>query len=253
MRWGKNLVPAVHGFGGITGMVKLVATDAVHVDDIYVENKSKVREVEVFIALGNSANVQKKGKLTLIVHEKDRPAREIWRKTISCSVPPEGKELSLYVKAPKAKLWEFSGHRIIKEANLYEAAVTFETDDGGIKDSTTKIFGFRWFDIGVKKGDPRFYLNGKRVFIKAAMTRGFWPTNGMFATEEMARKDIEVCIDLGYNMMLYHRAIGQPRSLDWCDKMGVYSYQEPGGYRVAPNKEDNIEGPDEQALIWRRE
>ena len=253
MRWGKNLVPAVHGYGGITGKVKLIATDGVHVDDIYVENKPEVREVEVFITLGNTSNTLQKGRLTLTIHEKDRPELEIWRKTISYSVPAEGKEFSLKVKAPKAKLWEFAGHRTIKEANLYEAEVIYETNDKSIKDSVSRTFGFRWFDIGVKNGDPRFYLNGKRVFIMAAMTRGFWPTVGMFATDEMAKKDIEACIDLGYNMMLYHRAIGQPNSMDWCDKMGVFSYEEPGGYRVAPNKQDNIEGPDEQALIWRRE
>ena len=253
MRWGKNLVPAVHGFGGITGDVKLVATDAVHVDDIYVENKPKIKEVEVFVTLGNSSQSEQKGKLTLCIHEKGIPAREIWRKTVSCTIPSKGKEISFYVKAPKAKLWEFAGHRVVKEANLYEASVIFTTENDDIMDNTSQEFGYRWFDIVTKDGDPRFYLNGKRVFIMAAMTRGFWPTNGMFATEEMAEKDILTCIDLGYNMMLYHRAIGQPRSMDWCDKMGVFSYEEPGGYMVAPNKEDNIEGPDEQALIWRRE
>ena len=29
MRWGKNLIPAVHGFGGITGPVIIRATDHV--------------------------------------------------------------------------------------------------------------------------------------------------------------------------------------------------------------------------------
>ncbi|HDS07646.1 MAG TPA: hypothetical protein ENO05_08475, partial [Bacteroides sp.] len=36
MRWGKNLIPAVHGFGGITGPVTLRATDQVVVEDVYV-------------------------------------------------------------------------------------------------------------------------------------------------------------------------------------------------------------------------
>ncbi len=50
-----------------------------------------------------------------------------------------------------------------------------------MQDSKSQRFGFRWFDIGEKDGDQRFYLNGKRVFILAAMTRGFWPKNGIFA------------------------------------------------------------------------
>ena len=253
MRWGKNLVPAVHGFGGITGKVVLRATDVVHVDDIYVQNKPKVREVEVFITLGNSSSEQKKGKLTLAVHEYGLPANVIWEKTVPCTVPAGGSVLSLSVNAPNSKLWEFAGRRKIKMANLYEASVAFTSDDGAASDATSQKFGFRWFEVKVKDGDPRFYLNGKRVFIMAAMTRGCWPANGMFATDEMAKKDIETCIDLGYNMMLYHRAIGEPNSMDYCDLYGVYSYEEPGGYRVMPNREDNIDGPDGQAFVWRRE
>ncbi|MCE5248874.1 hypothetical protein LLG96_01500 [bacterium] len=253
MRWGKNLVPAVHGFGGITGKVVLRATDAVHVDDIYVQNKPKVREAEVFVTLGNSSDAPKNGSLTLVVHELNRPSRVIWKNTVQCAVPPGVTEKSFMVKAPDAKLWEFAGHRIVREANLYEAEVVFESSDSAVRDTAAQRFGFRWFDIGVKNGDPRFYLNGKRVFIMAAMTRGFWPATGMFATEEMRKKDTETLIDLGFNMMLYHRAIGQPESMDICDLMGMFSYEEPGGYRVMPNKEDKIDGPDEQALLWRRE
>ena len=90
-------------------------------------------------------------------------------------------------------------------------------------------------------------------FILAAMTRGFWPKNGIFATEEMANRDMEILVDLGMNMMLLHRAIGQPPVIEYADKYGLLTYEEPGGYRVTPNKEDNIDGPDVQALELRRE
>jgi len=117
----------------------------------------------------------------------------------------------------------------------------------------SRRFGFRFFDIGEKNGDKRFYLNGERVFIIAAMTRGFWPKNGIFATPEMARRDMEALVDLGYNMMLLHRAIGQPPVMDYADRMGLLTYEEPGGFMVMPNREDDIDGPDDQALAWRRE
>ncbi|HDS07037.1 MAG TPA: hypothetical protein ENO05_05360, partial [Bacteroides sp.] len=103
-----------------------------------------------------------------------------------------------------------------------------------------------------KDGDKRFYLNGRRVFIMAAMTRGFWPKNGIFATPEMARKDMEMLSDLGLNMMLLHRAIGQPPVMEYADTMGLLTYEEPGGYRVTANRWDSIEGPDQQALELRR-
>ncbi len=40
--------------------------------------------------------------------------------------------------------------------------------------------------------------------------------------------------------------------MEYADKSGLLTYEEPGGYRVAPNPEDNIEGPDEQALALRK-
>ncbi|MFC1693496.1 glycoside hydrolase family 2 protein, partial [Candidatus Latescibacterota bacterium] len=253
MRWGKNLVPAVHGFGGITGPVTIEATDAVHLDDIYVQNKPDPKNAEVFITLGNSSGKNLKGNISLVIHEWKKPSQIVLENTISIAIPSKGKEISFKVSAPDAKLWGLSGHRTFKQANLYEASVVFTGDDGKINDSKSQRFGFRWFDVGEKNGDKRFYLNGKRVFIIAAMTRGFWPKNGIFATPEMAERDMNVLIDLGFNMMLLHRAIGQPPVMDYCDRMGLMTYEEPSGYRIMPNRMDNIDAPDEQSRVWRRE
>ncbi|MFC1538363.1 sugar-binding domain-containing protein [Candidatus Latescibacterota bacterium] len=252
MRWGENLIPAVHGFGGVTGKVVVKATDAVHVDDIYVQNKPDPKKAEVFVTIGNSSGASQKGKMTLVIHEWQKPSLVVWEKSVSVTVPPEGTEISMNVNAPKAKLWELAGHRTFKAANLYEASVVFIDDDGTINDSSSQRFGFRFFTVGVKNGDKRFYLNGKRVVIIAAMTRGFWPKNGIFATPEMAKRDMEALVDLGYNMMLLHRAIGQPPVMDYADRMGLLTYEEPGGYQLLDNREDNIKEPDQQARDLRR-
>jgi beta-galactosidase len=252
-RWGKNLIPGIHGFGGITGPVVLRATDAVHVDDIHVQNKPTPKNVEVFTTLGNDTGSVMTGTLTLTVHEYGEPGKVLWEKSRKVTVPADGAVIAQDVKASKAKLWELAGHRNFKKANLYEASVKFVSSDGGIVDNAAQRFGFRWFDVGEKNGDKQFYLNGKRVFIIAAMTRGFWPTNGIFATDEMAQRDMEMLVDLGFNMMLLHRAIGQPPVMKYSDEMGLLTYEEPGGYRIAANRADDIDAPDEQAHILRRE
>ncbi len=252
MRWGKNLIPAVHGFGGITGEIVLKAVDDVSVTDIYVQNTPKPKEANVIVSLDNAGGAEKSGNLTVTVHEWKNPAAVVWQKKVKATVPSDGTEISLKVKAPKAKLWELAGHRTYKEAALYEASVRFASKDGAIEDTDSQRFGFRYFTVGEKNGDKRFYLNGKRVFLIAAMTRGFWPKNGIFATPEMAKRDMEALIDMGYNMMLLHRAIGQPPVMEYADRMGLFTYEEPGGYRVWENKEDNITGPDQMALDQRR-
>ncbi len=237
--WGKYRLPSVHGFGGITGRVAFRATETVYVDDIYVQNKQDPRKAVVAVILKNASGSPVKGAVTLAVREWKNPSSVIWTRTMKTSVPAGGSTISFAVDAPKAKLWG------IREPNLYVAAVSF-AGEGGIADRDEKRFGFRFFTVGEKNGDKRFYLNGKRVFLFAAMTRGFWPVNGIFPTPDMARRDMEAALSLGYNMMLYHRAIGQPPSIETADEMGVLAYEEPGGYLCNP-------APDDGARALRRE
>jgi len=86
-RWGKNMIPGVHGFGGITGRVSLRAVDAVSMDDIYVQNKPNPTEAEVFVTLSNISGAPKNGKLSLVIHEWKNPANVLLKKELSASVP----------------------------------------------------------------------------------------------------------------------------------------------------------------------
>ncbi len=253
MRWGENLVPAVHGFGGITGPVTLIATDQVHVTDIYVQNQPDPKKVRVFVTLENNTDSVQKGTLELALHEYGNPGAVAWESMLLGEVPPSSTNtFEFEASVPEARLWELAGYQGEGEENtaLYEALATFSNNN--MRDSQSQRFGFRWFDMQEKDGDKRFYLNGERVVILAAMTRGYWPTNGIFATPEMAQRDKEALQEMGLNMMLLHRAIGQPPVMEYADKSGLLTYEEPGGYRVAPNPEDNIDGPNDQALEWRR-
>jgi beta-galactosidase len=243
-RWGKHMIPGVHGFGGVTGRVRVRAVDPVRVDDIYVQNKPNPREAEVFVTLGSSAGAAVRGKLSLTISEWKNPASVVFRKTVSLSVPSAGMQVPVKVNVPKALLWG------IRDPHLYVASVSFSGDGGKIADSAEKRFGFRFFTIGEKNGsptpDPRFYLNGKRVVIFAAMTRGCWAKSGMCPSPEMARRDVESTLLLGFNMMLFHRAIGQNLVTELCDEAGILTYEEPGGYRCLP-------APDDAAKVLRRE
>ena len=248
MRWGRNLIPAVHGFGGITGGVVLRATDAVSISDVYVQNQPDPHKVKVAVTLENNSGSVQAGKLTLTIHEKGA-SQAVWTKTIAVAGFAGSRTVSVDANVPAAKLWELTAGA--SATVVYEARAEFS--GGGMADATSQRFGFRWFNVQDKDHDPTFYLNGKRVFIIAAMTRGMWPTNGIFPTPEMARRDLKTMIDLGMNCMLMHRAIGQPMVIDYSDSAGMFTYEEPGGYRVMPNKKDWIDGPDDQARALRRE
>ena len=173
-RWGDNMVPGVHGFGGITGYIHLIATDGIHIDDIYAQNLPNPREVNIFATIGNSTGREITGKTTIEIHEWKHPERVIWKTSFDTTVPSSGLELSRQAKVAKAKLWD------LYQPNLYIARVTFTGSDVTMTDQLDKRFGFRYFEVGEKNGDKRFYLNGKRIFLFAAMTRGFWAENGIF-------------------------------------------------------------------------
>lgn len=253
MRWGNNLVPAVHGFGGITGSVIAKATDAVCISDIYVQNQPDPKKVKVFVTLNNYSGVEQSGDLSLVLHEIKSPGIIVWNKNMAVTLPANTKVFSFFAIVPKAKLWELSPYQTLKPAALYDASVKFISNNKKIQDNQDQRFGFRWFDVGEKDGDKRFYLNGKRVFILSAMTRGFWPKNGIFATPETAKRDMVTMSELGMNTMYMHRAIGQPAVNEYADSIGMFTYEEPGGYRIMPNKAEGIEGPDELSKLWRKE
>jgi beta-galactosidase len=124
--------------------------------------------------------------------------------------------------------------------------VQFKSDDRASIDSLERRFGFRWFFIGKKDSDERFYLNGKRVFVFGPMQRGYWPGNGIFPTPEMAKRNIELLIKMGFNTFIMNQCMVQPAATDICDEYGILTHADPGGYRCNDK-------PDEKAAIWRHE
>lgn len=230
-KWGDNNIPIVRGFGGITGDIVLKAVDAVYIDDIYVRNKPKIKEAEIFTVLKNTSETQNQGVLIFVIKNWKNPSETVWQKTMNISVPAGGLEVSVPVYAPKAKEWG------VLDPNLYIVSVTFRSKDGKIGDSAEKRFGFRWFDIAEKDGDARLYLNGKRVFLMASVNRGYWPSSGLIASPELAKKDVETAVSMGYNSIAFHNAIGQPQLLKAAEEAGLICTGESGGYRI---NEDNM-------------
>ncbi len=243
--WGKYMMPIVRGFGGVTGDVTVRAVDPVSVADVWVLNTPKITDAKATVTLSNTSGAPKSGKLTLIVHEYKDPSAVVWKKTVSATIPSGTKDIPFDIRAPKAKVWG------LFQPNLYIARAEFVSSDGSSSDAMGKRFGFRWFTVGTKDGDERLYLNGKRVFLMATVNRGYWATTGMNCSPEMARRDVEAAISMGYNALAYHNAIGQPNLVRAADEYGLLSTGESGAYRI--NDERGKPWPDEFTRALRRE
>ena len=253
-RWGNNFVPAVRGFGGVTGDIILRATDAVVVSDIYVQNQSDPKKVNVIVTLDNYTRSRQNGQLQVAIRERGVPnAAVVWTNTSAVTITGSSTTVTIPAHVPEAKLWEVAVCNPDHVAALYDAEVRFTTSNNRIADNSSQRFGFRWFSVGEVNGDKRFYLNGRRVFLIAARSRGIAPANGKIPTPAIIEKEIKTMHDMGYNMMMMNRAIGRPEIFAYADSAGFFASEEPGGYRILANRAQDIDGPDEQAFFWRRE
>ncbi|HEY1662382.1 MAG TPA: PA14 domain-containing protein [Verrucomicrobiae bacterium] len=243
--WGTNVIPMSHGFGGITGPLKLVASDPVYVDDIYVQNTPAITNATVLVTVKNTLPQAVQRNLTLEVMSKvdlDHLNRLfdsggggsyaipwVFRSVVTnVQLNPGDNQVTIQVNPTgPVQLWD------LDHPNLYVCTVSLLNQDKNISDSADQTFGFRWFAPEGFGSNAMFRLNGRRIVLRTSISWGFWPINGIFPTPELAEQQVRDAKDFGMNMLNFHRCIGQPLVLDTADELGLLYYQEPGGYKSA--------------------
>ena len=226
--WGEYLTNPSHGFGGITGSVRLTATDRTYISDIFVKNTPQPRRIDLevsAIAASDATGVPLRISIT------DKDGKEVYAKSYKASLTEGENTLSYSVSLPKAQLWS------VEEPNLYDLSITLGSD------SDSRRFGFRWFEVRDVNGDRQFYLNGKRIVLRTAISWSFWPENGIMPSDELARRQVEAAKGLGLNMLNFHRGIGQNAVFRWADELGLLYWEEPGGnqYPISRFDDDNLQ------------
>ncbi|MHC4944693.1 MAG: PA14 domain-containing protein [Planctomycetota bacterium] len=229
-QWGIYMVPASHGFGGVTGRLDLLVLNEVYIKDLFVMNKPVVTEVDVRITLANESAETRTADLKLGIHAEQKTqsvgAPEILVDTLEegITIPPGEKRVQVTFSVPEATPWD------LDHPALYQVAAALYMKETRPVDLTNQRFGFRWFEAKGRGKDAIFHLNGRRVVLRSAISWGFWPVNGIFPTPELARRHVSAAKELGLNMLNFHRAIGWPIVLDEADEIGLLYYEEPGGY-----------------------
>ena len=227
--WGVYRTQPSHGFGGITGKVKLVTTDRVFIEDVFVKNKPAITEVEIQVTTQNENATTATGKYIVDIREAGRNKRSMYHQVLpDQQIAPGNSTNTVTVKLPAAKLWN------VDSPNLYIATVRWD-GAAGTADSSVQHFGFRWFEVRDVAGDRQFYLNNKRIVLRTSISWGFWPLNGITPSDEFAKKQILDAKRLGLNMLNFHRTIGQQNVLDYADELGLLYFEEPGGNSYPDN------------------
>lgn len=232
-KWGDKYTIPSHGFGGITGKVFLTGTGHTYIEDVFVKNKPAITEIELVTTIKNRDAGNIEG--TVVYNLLDLATNEVvYTDSSTISTRNSSLQVEKTIELADAKIWS------PESPNLYKVIANWKGTDKSLDDYAT-TFGFRWFEIRDVEGDRQLYLNDKRIVLRTAISWGFWPVNGMFPSDELAKKQIETAKALGLNMLNFHRAIGHPQILDLADKMGFLYHEEPGGIK---------ETEDEFVLEW---
>jgi beta-galactosidase len=237
--WGDYRIQPSHGFGGITGKVKLVATDQIFIRDVFIKNKPQTNEVDAQLTIQNLSDENTNGTLSLQVKEY-KTGKLVWKKELADETLKTQENIrTVTIGMKDAKLWS------VDNPFLYTLSVSWKGKDLR-EDEMEKRFGFRWFEIRDVDGDKQFYLNGKRIVLRTSISWGFWPVNGIAPSDELAYKQVKDAKELGLNMLNFHRTIGQTNVLDDADELGLLYFEEPGGNQYPENLFDSRNAADKK-------
>ena len=102
-KWGEYKTIPSHGFGGITGKVKMIATDKTYIEDVFVKNKPAITEVDVQVDLNTNLTSMPEGRIKFTVKEHNSQ-KVVWigQKRIKSQNPDKYVEK---ISCENAKLW----------------------------------------------------------------------------------------------------------------------------------------------------
>ncbi|HWI64847.1 MAG TPA: glycoside hydrolase family 2 TIM barrel-domain containing protein, partial [Symbiobacteriaceae bacterium] len=138
----------------------------------------------------------------------------------SFPVPIANGEATIPVALPDPLLWS------CESPNLYSFS-TILLLRGRPVDLIQDTFGMRT----VEARNNRIYLNGKPLYIRAALDQDYYPTTlWTLPSDEFLREQFELARELGLNMLRCHIKVPDPRYLYWADRLGLLVWEEYGNF-----------------------
>lgn len=200
--------------GGITGgiwqSVRLVVTDNAYISDVYVQPDLTNQKTSVTVSTTNYDVYESDDVIHFEIRESSSNKLVVSKKLKTKLVPGKN-ELTTEISIPNAKAWSPDS------PNLYSIKVSISNNEN-LSDSVSERFGLREFTVK----DKRFSLNGEEIYVKAVFLEGVYPVGVATPVDiELARKEIKLAKEAGFNMIRPWRRPPPPQWLDLADEMGV--------------------------------
>ena len=167
----------------------------------------------------------------------------------------------LVIPVVNAKLWS------PESPFLYNLEVSL-VGGGRVVDKVYSYTALRKISLEADaSGQPQLFLNNERLFQYGPLDQGWWP-DGLYTapTDAALRYDIEMTLDLGFNMLRKHVKVEPARFYYHCDQLGMLVWQdmpsaaparESGGADnplwVGANDAGDAERPEESARQFEAE
>jgi beta-galactosidase/beta-glucuronidase len=127
----------------------------------------------------------------------------------------------LVFSIPYAKLWSPDS------PHLYDLSIRLYDRDE-LLDEVRSYVGLR----GIRLLDGQFLINGAPTYLKMVLDQGYWPDGYLTApTDEAFQTDIGWIKMFGFNGVRKHQKIEDPRWLYWCDRLGLFVWEEMANAR----------------------
>lgn len=200
-------------YGGIYQDVSLVRVPDVHVAGQVIAVDPATGDVKVRARLRNVTG----DALTPAVRiEEDCSGREVFCETLPPVMDADGEPQDWVFRVETPNSWSPA------TPFLYRLKLGF-FKDGEFQEYTNVRFGFRTFEL---RGG-RFYLNGEEVIIKGGLLQPNYPLSLVVPQDAaMARREICLLKEAGFNLVRSHVRPADPAYLDMCDEIGLLVHQE---------------------------
>lgn len=194
---------------GIWQDVQLIATDEIYIADLFIQ--PNIHDHTALMQLKLDHTGINNSSTEISIHIKDQKGNIVASKNERLNLHPGINQWEKKIEIPNAQYWSPN------TPNLYHTEITVKQGNE-VSDSQTVRFGMRELTIKNKN----FYLNGKRIHIKASFFEGLYPNGIAYPdSKEMARKEIQLAKEAGFNMIRPWRRPPVPMWLDLADEMGV--------------------------------
>jgi beta-mannosidase len=203
---------------GLFRDVKLMASGATAIDDLFVATKSLNADgsatLEISGTVRNHANQDVAANLDLKIAPDNFAGASIALPRQNVNFHPGENTFTREVQLKNAHLWWTWD---LGAQNLYQLTATISPAAGQRADTRAAIFGVRTI---TRNSDMAYWLNGKRLYLKGA----WYPMSDYYGskpTHETYVKDLEMYKAANLNHLVAFTVVEKPDFYDLCDRMGI--------------------------------